>query len=387
MTAVEFRRFWNLDPTIGYLNHGSFGACPIAVIERQRQLQDQLEREPVRFMFHERPALLAKTREQVAEFVGAKPTDLVFVNNATSGVNAVLRSLEFGPDDELLTTNHTYAACRYVLEHVASRSGAKLVVADIPFPIASESQVVDSLLEAVTERTKLALVDHISSPTGLVFPIAEITARLAVKGVPVLVDGAHAPGMVPLDLERLGAAYYAANFHKWVCAPKGAGMLWVREDLQAPILPGVISHGYAHPGARFQPLFDWTGTEDPSAWLSVGAALDHLAEIGGGWPALQRRNRELALYARDRLCAALQIPKPAPDSMLGALAAVPLPDGRLHSDVLDPLQFELFNDHQLEVVVHPWPQAPKRVLRVSAQLYNHAQEYDSLAALLPALLT
>ncbi|MEN9581728.1 MAG: hypothetical protein RJA70_4737 [Pseudomonadota bacterium] len=381
------REQWPLDPAVTYLNHGSFGACPRAVIAEQRLIADALEREPVRFMFDERASRLAEARCAMSDFVGADPRDVVFVNNATAGVNAVLRSLQFSAGDELLTTNHAYPACRYVLDFVAQRSGAAVVVADVPFPISDEQQVTDAVMAAVTPRTKIALIDHVTSATGLVFPIVQLAASLKARGVPLLVDGAHAPGMVELDLDSLGASYYAGNFHKWGCAPKGTAMLWVRRDLQAAIYPPVISHGYAAPSEqRFQAMFDWTGTEDPSAWLTLPFALKFMAELGGSWEQVRAKNRQLALAARRCLCEAWGVEIPAPESMIGSLAAIALPSGHVHTLALDPLQFELREQHGFQVVVSPWPRPPARVLRVSAQLYNSLGEYQRLAGVVKGLL-
>lgn len=384
-TADDLRAHWTLDPAVVFLNHGSFGACPRDILREQDRLRAVMEREPVHFFLHTLPPLLDRAREDVAGFVGARPDDLVFVRNASAGVNAVLGSLRFEPGDELLTTDHVYGACRNALRHLCSRSGARLVIVPVPFPIAAPDQVVAALLAGVTPRTRLALVDHITSPTGLVFPIAPIVRALGERGVDTLVDGAHAPGMVPLALDELGAAYYTGNFHKWVCAPKGAAMLHVRRDRQAALHPGVISHGYTSTRARpaLWEEFDWTGTDDPSPWLCVAPAIRWLgALLPGGWPELRARNHAQLLRGRDRIAAALGVAAPAPDSMLGNLAALPLPDGAvaptspLHAD---PLQLLLYDRHRIEVPIPSWPAAPKRLIRISAQLYNHDRDYDALA--------
>lgn len=371
---------WRLDPDVVFLNHGSFGACPEPVLAAQQAVRDELEREPVRFFVHRLMPLLDGARAELAAFLGAAPDDLVFVPNATTGVNAVLRSLALAPGDELLTTDHAYGACRNALEFVAERAGARVVVARVPFPLADAGEVVAAVAAAVTPRTRLALIDHVTSPTGLVFPLARIIAALRERGVGVLVDGAHAPGMVPLALDELGADYYTGNLHKWVCAPKGAAFLWVRRELQPTVRPAVISHGVRSPWrgrSRFHLEFDWTGTDDPSAWLAVPEALRFLAQLGGAQH--MRRNRELALAARDLLVDALGIAAPAPDDMIGALAAVPLPDGDARVGPIDALQHELMERHRIEVPVIPWPAPPKRMLRISAQAYNTLDQYRNLA--------
>lgn len=392
--ARGFASRWALDPAVTFLNHGSFGACPRAGLEEQSRLRAELERQPVRFLWLEHEARLDAARARLAGFVGADPDDLVFVNNATTGVNAVLRSLRFAPGDELLTTDHEYNATRNALDFVAARDGATAVVARVPFPLSSPDEVVAAVLARVTPRTRLALIDHVTSQTGLVLPVDRLAAALAERGVDLLVDGAHGPGMVPLDLRALGAAYYTGNCHKWLCAPKGAAFLWVRRDRQPAIRPCVISHGANSPRAdrsRFRLEFDWTGTDDPTPFLCVPAALDCLGSLlPGGWPALMERNRALALAARRTLCNTLGIAHPAPDTMIGSLAAVPLPPGAPDAPPLplmhDPVERALAERHGIVCPVYPWPAPPRRLLRVAAQAYNTLDQYERLAAVLPDVL-
>jgi len=390
------KEHWLLDPAITYLNHGSFGAAPKVVLAKQNELRLQLESEPVRFMVRELEPLLDEARAVLAEFVGADTESIAFVPNATAGVNAVLRSLDLDRHDELLVSSHEYNASRNALEYVAGLVGAKVVAVDVPFPIASPDEVFDRVMERVTERTRLFLIDHVTSQTGLIFPIARLIDALKQRGIDTLVDGAHAPGMFPLNLDALGAAYYTGNLHKWVCAPKGAAFLYVRANRRLGIRPVVISHGAnatRTDRSRFHLEFDWPGTWDPTACLSVPTALRFMNDVtndpgGGGWPEVMRRNHELALRARDLLCDRLGIDKPAPDEMLGSMAAVPLPDGKPFVPSLygEPLQDALFFEHAIEVPIHPWPYQPKRVLRVSAQLYNTIEDYEKLANALDELL-
>jgi isopenicillin-N epimerase len=383
------REHWVLDPEIRFLNHGSFGACPRAVLDAQTELRNRLEREPVAFFMRQLPGLLDAAREEVAAFVGARPEDMGFVRNATTGVNAVLRSLRLEPGDELLVTDHGYNACTNVARHVAERAGARVVVAAVPFPLRSEDEVVDAVLGAASERTRLALLDHVTSPTGLVLPLARIVRALAERGIDALVDGAHAPGMLDLDVSAIGAAWYTANFHKHTCAPKGAAMLWAREDKQADLHPAVISHGYnsGRDRKRWLEEMDWQGTDDPTPWLCVPVALRHVGGlVDGGWPAVRARNHALAMRGREILCEALGVDAPAPESMIGTLAAVPLWDAE-ESAVgsaleLDPLQVALFEEERIQVPLMPWPRAPKRLVRISAYLYNRVEEYEALAAAL-----
>jgi len=385
---------WGLDPEITFLNHGSFGACPRPVLERQREWRARMERQPVQFFIRDYGRLLDEARAALAAFLGADPADLAFVPNATTGVNAVLRSLDLQAGDELLTTDHGYNACRNALAFVAQKAHARVVVARVPFPLASAHDVVTAVLTAVTPRTRLALLDHVTSPTGLVWPMDRLVDALGARGIDVLVDGAHAPGMVPVDLQALGAAYYTGNCHKWLCAPKGAGFLHVRPDRQAGVRPTTISHGAniaRTDRSRFRLEFDWTGTIDPSAYLCVPEAIQFLGGLlSGGWPDLMRRNRALALEARCRVGAALGIPLPCPDEMIGALAAVPITDSDSTTSTspfdTDPLQDRLLERHRIEIPVIPWPAAPKRLVRLSAQIYNQPRDYERLAEALRDLL-
>jgi len=378
---------WRLDPDIAFLNHGSFGACPFPVLARQEELRAQMERRPVEFLVRRLPDLLDAARARLAAFLGADPEGLVAVANATTGVNAVLRSLALEPGDELLVTDHEYNACRNALDFVAERAGARVVVVPVPFPVASAGEVVEVVLGAATPRTRLALIDHVTSPTGMVLPVERIVAGLAERGVDTLVDGAHGPGMLALNLESLGAAYYVGNCHKWLCAPKGAGFLHVRgAERRSAVRPVVISHGTntPRPGrSRFHDEFDWTGTEDPTAFLCVPTAIDFMASrLPGGWPEVMERNHALALQARDILAAALGVAAPCPDDMIGSMAALPLPDGTGDAPsaalYTDPLQDLLIAEHGIEVPVVPWPEPPKRLIRISAQIYNEADEYRRL---------
>lgn len=378
---------WLLDPEVTYLNHGSFGSTPAVVLQHQHELQLRLEKEPVLFMVRELEGLLDDSRTRLASFLGVHRSDLAFVRNATAGVNAVLRSFRFSAGDELLTTNHEYNACRNVLEFVAQQSGARVVAASIPFPLMSEDEIVKSLMEAVTGRTRLLLIDHITSQTGLVMPLERIVSEMKQRRIDTLVDGAHAPGMLDLDIDALGATWYTGNCHKWICAPKGAAFLWSHPDRQHEIRPATISHG-ANSGrtdrSRYLIEFDWVGTDDPTAVLSIPRALDFMQSLlPGGWSELRERNRELALEGRRILCAALAIGEPAPASMIGSLAAVPLPDGLPGAAVPalygDPLQDRLYFDHRIEVPVIAWPAPPRRLLRISAQIYNGREDYERLA--------
>jgi len=389
----ELARHWTLDPQVEFLNHGSFGACPRRVLEVQQELRARMERQPVLFLSRELEPLLDEARASLARFAGAHPDDLAFVPNATSGVNTVVRSLRLGPGDEVLTTDHAYNACRNALRALEP-AGVRVVTAAVPWPGVTPEQVVGAVLAAVTPRTRLALIDHVTSPTGLVFPIDTLVRALSERGVDTLVDGAHAPGMLPLDLGRIGAAYYTGNCHKWLCTPKGSGFLHVRRDRQDGMLPLAVSHGFNSvrtDRSRFRLLFDWGGTDDPTPFLCIPEAIRFLGSLlPGGWPALKQRNRDLALAGQDVLCRALGIAQPAPDAMIGSLAAVPLPDsegpppdaGSMH----DRLQRTIYDRYRVEVPIFVFPKHPRRLVRISAQLYNSRGQIELLARALKEAL-
>ena len=387
---MDFTQHWSLEPGLDFLNHGSFGACPTAVLEKQSELRARLERQPVQF-FRELEGLLDEARAAVAEFVQADADDLAFVPNATTGVNTVLRSLELREGDELLTTDHAYNSCRNALRWHEKR-GVKAVAARVPWPLLGPWQVIDAVLGAVTPRTKLVLLDHVTSPTGLVFPVHELVRKLAERGVDTLVDGAHAPGMLPLDLRALGAAYTVGNLHKWVCAPKGAAFLHVRRDRQSAVSP--IAHGHGLNSARtdrsaFRLQHDWIATSDPTPYLCAPEALRFLGSLMP-WPQLMERNHALAVAGRKLLLDALGIEAPAPEFMLGSLASIPLPPfdaarfGASTRPGWHPLQQRLLERHRIEVPVFVFNGAP--LVRISPQLYNSEDQYARLAAALHAEL-
>ena len=377
---------WALDPDRIHLNHGSFGATPVPVLEAQRRLVDRMEAAPNRFMINELPELLARSRTITASFVGADPAGLVFVTNASAGIAAVLRSMEprFSPGDEIVTQAHDYNAVRQMLHHLAGRQELVVRVAAIPFLIDSPRAATDALLAEVTDRTRLVVLDHITSPSGLILPVAEIIAELEPE-IPVLVDGAHGPGQVLLDLETLGASWYAGNLHKWVCAPKGAGFLYTRSDRRDFTVPTVISHGWnadvPEGSTRYRQLFDWTGTDDFTAWLVVPEAIAAIERAHeGGWPGVMAHNHQMVLTGRDLVADALGVDSPVPDEMLGSMAPLRLPGRDLPDSGgdLSPLMFELL-EAGFETLISIWPSWPSELLRLSAHLHNSRDDYTALA--------
>jgi isopenicillin-N epimerase len=331
-----------LDPEVVYLNHGGYGACPAPVFARYQELQRELERNPSEFLGRRFEELIGEARAELAAFVGARSKDLVFVPNATAGLNAVIRSLRLGADDEVLTTRHEYGAVTRTWEFV----GARLVYAE-----------PDELAGAIGPKTKAVSVSHITSPTALVLPVEEICAAAREAGVLSIVDGAHAPGQIPLDLERLGADVYAGNCHKWLSAPKGAGFLWARPEHQRWIEPLVISWGYGAE-ASFAERHGWQGTRDPAAALTVPAAI----EAHSGFDL--ERCRRLAASFHDRL------------PPVGESSAPQMWASEVVVDDPDALQRRLFDEHRIEVVVREWE--GKSLLRVSIAPYNDAADVERL---------
>ena len=379
-------KHWTFDPSRVFLNHGSFGACPDFIIEEQRMWQDLMEKEPVQFFEELMPDLLTKSRTALGEFLSCDANDLAFVSNATSGVNTILRSLHFKQGDEILVPNHAYQACRNTIDFVASRWGAKVVEVAIPFPIDGPQVVIELMKSACSERTKLVMIDTVTSPTGLRMPFEELTEFFEGRGVEVLLDAAHGIGMIPLNLEKLGASYVTSNCHKWLCAPKGSAFLYVRSDKQYKIQPLTISHGHTFPlgeTTRFRHEFDWTGTQDISGWCAIPAVIEGMAKlVDGGWETIMQHNHDLAIQGRDILCKRLGIEQPCPDEMIACISTIQLPGEIPAKEKMyepDPLHHLLSKKYNIQVPVWSWPSPEGRYLRISAQLYNSVEQYELLA--------
>ncbi|QEF99382.1 Isopenicillin N epimerase [Stieleria maiorica] len=385
------RSHWRLNPDIDFLNHGSFGATPIVVLEDQRRWIERLERDPIEFLGPERSLLpkLDHVRDCIAQLVGADSEDLAFVRNATDGVNSVLRSFPFAAGDEVLITNHGYNACNNAARYAAEQSGASVSVAELPFPIRSSSQVIDAIDHSMTSKTRLLLIDHVTSPTGLVLPVKELVELAHRRGVRVMIDGAHAPGMVPVDLRDLDADYYTANHHKWLCGPKTSGFLYVRRELQSTVHPTTISHGANTPELGRTPFlaqFNWIGTYDPTPILAMPTAIEFLSGlVEGGLSQLMRNNHTLVVAGRELLLDALNCSVPAPVEMLGSLASVPLPAERFGDKAaVNAFQRQLYREHAIEVPVFLLG-GTLPCLRISAQAYNSIDQYQRLADALRTL--
>ncbi len=392
--GLDLRPHFSLDSSVCFLNHGSFGAVPRRIQHYQSEVRAQMEAEPVRFFTRELPVLMGRVRGEFAEFLGGEPGRLAFVTNTTEGVNAVLRSLDLEEGDELLITDQGYGACNNACRFVAERAGASVVVAKLPRRDYTPADLAEAIVSRVTAKTRLALVDHVTSPTGQVLPIQEIVDALKEKGVETLVDGAHGPGQVPVALDELGAAYYTGNAHKWLCAPRGAAFLYVREDLLETVRPLAISHGATMDTARrsrFLNEFDWTGTKDPTAWLCVPEAIRFVASLyPGGWAGVRERSRSLALEARELLGELPGVSPVGPEECVGSMASfeIPLGEGLLASSVVegDPLQDRLFDEYGVQVPVFPLHDPPWRALRVSLHVYNRRRDLEVLREALEAAL-
>ncbi|MFN0132700.1 MAG: aminotransferase class V-fold PLP-dependent enzyme [Phycisphaerales bacterium] len=399
---------WALDPSVVYLNHGSFGACPRDVLAHQSELRAEMEREGVRWFVERVDDLLDESRATLATLIHARPADLVFVPNATHGVATALAALEpsLSPGDEILVTSHEYPGCMTNVRRTAARTGTNVITAPLVFPSAGPDEVVAVVLGAATSRTRVALISHITAPSALVLPLARIVPDLERRGIAVIVDGAHAAGQVRgLNVPTLGASFYTSNCHKWICSPKGSAFLHAREDRHAALRPLCLSNFADQPKhgrSRLHSDFDYVGTGDFTAYVAIGRAIDAMASIVGEevgtsrhagveqWDEITRRNHDLVVVARQRLCAALGIEPPAPDSMLGSMATLLLPTDPAHAARLaarptryhDALQDALVDRHKIQVPVWSVTGDPRRLFRISAQLYNSVEQYDYLAGAL-----
>jgi isopenicillin-N epimerase len=368
-----------LDPSYAFLNHGSFGARPRAVIEAQQRRRMEFEARPIEWLDRKRNPMIEHAKDVLGRFIGALPQNFGFVTNATGGINAVLRSLTFRAGDELLTTNHVYNAVRQTMKYVAERipGGAKYVEIEIPLPVSSPDEITIAIEAAITSRTRVVVIDHVSSPTAIIFPVKDIVRMCAARGVDVLIDGAHAPGMLPLNIEEIGAAYYSGNLHKWMCAPVGAAFIWVRPDKQRDIHPTTISH-FLNEG--FTNEFNWQGTRDITPWLCVEDAMKYLERLG--WDRVMRHNHELAAWVQRMLCDRWNVEpgSPVDGSMIGSMATVQLPGQeilrRKFPEFLQ-LRERVFNEFRIEVPVVDW--MGKLWVRPCCQVYNQSEQYERLA--------
>tara|TARA_B100001175_G_scaffold90931_1_gene76744 strand:+ start:9595 stop:10788 length:1194 start_codon:yes stop_codon:yes gene_type:complete len=389
----ELAELWSLDQDIVFLNHGSFGAVPKAVLEEQERIRKAMERDPVFFVEKESRDLWYDSIIEMSKFLNADPEGMTFVTNATTGVNTVLRSLELFPGDEIIVPDHAYQACRNAVDFVTARSGAKTIVVKIPFRIKSESEIIDPIMSAISERTVLVMIDTVSSPTGIRMPFENLVEQIQARNVDVLVDAAHGPGIVPIDIRKMNPAYITGNCHKWICSPKGSAFLHIRVDKRDKIKPLSIGHGYSSelsPLGKFRHEFDWPGTRDPSPWICIPFALKYLEkQVKGGWEGIMNKNNEMALYGRELLCNALETTPPTPDSMISSMSSIEFP----WSDNIgptpidgDPVHNTLYDEYRIQVPVMSWPNHDRKYIRISAQIYNCKEEYEYLSEALSSIL-
>jgi isopenicillin-N epimerase len=372
----SLRDLWSLDPTIHFLNHGSYGATPRHVQAAQSHWRDLMEQEPVRFMVDILPDALRAAAARLANFVGAVSSTLAFVENATTGVNAVLRSMQWKPGDRIVLANHAYPAVKNTVRFLAARHDLTVVEAQISWPLADAQALIDAYAAALKGGARIAIVDHIFSPLAIITPIEEIARLCRAHDVPLLVDGAHAPGMLPLSLAALGEVgvdWYVGNCHKWLCAPKGCGFIVATADAQRDLHPAVISNFY---GEGFEQEFAWTGTGDPSARLAVTAALDFIEALG-----VARYREALRVQARAaaaQISDAWRVAPGAPAEMFAAMVTLPLRvDEPANTESVARWRLKLLREHNIEVPVinidgRHW-------VRISAQVYNELVDYEALA--------
>lgn len=379
---------WGLDPSLTFLNHGSYGALLRPVAQAQSAYRERMERDPVTFFKADLEPLLDGVRERLGAFLNCRPNDLALFANATIALATILNATPLQPGDEIVITDHEYQSLLNELERISARTGARVVRAPVPFPIASPDLVAERVIAAITPRTRLVFVSHITSGSALVLPVKTIVDACNRCGVDVVVDGAHAPGHIPVDIRALGPTYYVGSGHKWLSAPKGSGFVYVRPDRQPTFRPLALSsrvHKVRPERALFLRDYDYFGTGDYTALLSIPQAIEASGSIfPGGWPALMRHNHELAVRARGLLCRTLGIAEPAPESMVGSMASIPLPEASPEAAARptrydDPLQDALFERHR--IVVPIWRIGPneQRIVRISAQAYNALHQYEHLA--------
>ena len=382
------RSLWGLKENIDFLNHGSFGASPKAVLDRQLALREMMEMDPVEFIENTGMEMWADALNRLSDFLKADPAGMAFVPNATTGVNTVLASLKLDEGDKILVTDTTYQACRNAVDAIIERSGCQVSVACITLPIDDEEEIVDSVMGAVDDRTRLALIDSVVSPTGIRMPFERLVKELQDLGVDVLLDAAHGPGLVPLDINGLNAAYVTGNCHKWLCTPKGSAFLHVRED-KRDIRPLVISHGATLPesmGSRFRLEFDWTGTLDPTPWMCIPFAIDYIASIlPEGWKGIMERNRRLAIEARSHIISEVGLQPVCSEDFVTSMAGFIIP-GQPSTPDSAPLHTRLLDIHGIQVPVIGWASHDRRYLRISAHLYNSIDQYERLAEALKSEL-
>ena len=375
-SPADLRRLFLLRPDVVFLNHGSFGACPAPVFDVYQRWQLELERQPVEFLHYRFKDLMRVARESLAGFLGVDADDIVYVPNVTTGLNIVARSLVLRPGDEVLATDHEYGALDRTWRFICERRGARYVQARLPLPLESPDDVVDTIWAQVTAKTRVLFMSHITSPTALIFPVETLVRRAREAGIVTVIDGAHAPGQIPLDLDALGADFYGGNCHKWMCAPKGSGFLYARREMQSLLKPLVVSWGWP---SSFVDEQQRQGTRDIAAFLSVPAAIDFLRDHD--WPAVQQACHVLARTARSALEAERGLPPLSADSAAwyAQMVSVPVP----LADA-ERARTRLWHEFNIEAPVNAWN--GQSLVRVSVQGYNTQEDVAALVAAVARLI-
>jgi isopenicillin-N epimerase len=375
MLTADSRNLFLLEPGLAYLNHGGFGATPKDVLDEKTRILSEIEKNPMEVFQHNIRSRWHAVAEKIAGRFSLEADRVAIVDNATDGINAILRSLPLTEGDEILVTSMTYGAITMAARHIGGKQGAKVTLADLRFPDPDPAQCVEAVMQALTPRTRIAILDHITSPTALVMPLASMIAACHARGVPVLVDGAHAPGQIAFDIPALGADWYVGNLHKWYFVPRGCGFLWVAPERRNGLMPNVLSWDSAYP---FPANFAWTGTRDPSNWLTVPAAFDFMDHFGES--AVRQHNHKLIREAVDVLASMWGFRVTTPDAMTASMTLVPVPDG-LPYPATDQgrAQFEVDLRDKFNIVVNPsFADGRKIWLRITAQIYNGIEDYKKL---------
>ncbi|MEZ5047131.1 MAG: aminotransferase class V-fold PLP-dependent enzyme [Chitinophagaceae bacterium] len=384
-----FIKYWSLNSSICFLNHGSFGATPKVVIEKQKTLHTRMEEEPIRHMVYELPNLLMESKEKLATFLHCNAADIVFMSNTTSGVNTVLNAIEKHEQTEWLITNHTYEACKHAINVYAKKYNIKLNIVTIRFPIQSQEEVIHAIEEAINPNTSFAMIDHVTSSTGIIFPVKEIVQLLHKHSIKVLLDGAHAPGMLNLRLEEIDADFYVGNCHKWICSPKGSAFLYVKKSLQAGIQALVISHynaAFENTEYHWSSQFLWDGTHDYSAYVCIKDAITFFEHIiPDSWAGIQKHNHQLAWEYGNKIVTILDTEPSAPENMIGNLYTFSIRNLKRLIDKYPTtmaLNTYFYEQYKIEMPFFAFPDDNNIYGRISAQLYNSPEQYEYLISCL-----
>jgi len=374
------------------LNHGSFGKCPLEIIKFRNELANEMETLSTIFYTRRSRDLINWSRSILADFINAPEQDIVFVKNATTGVNSVLNSIPFKAGDEVVTTNLIYSSCRNLLEKMKKEKGINVKTARISLFPKNGEEIFEKIIKEVTSRTKLIFIDHISSESALIMPVAKIAEFARSKEIEILVDGAHAPGMIPLDITELGVTYYTGNCHKWICVPKGSAFLYVKPEKQDGTLPRIISNHFrigTTPNERFRNSFDWQGTMDYISYICVGKTIGFIEEsVDGGWKEVMKKNHELVIIGRKFICKKLGINEWAPEELTGSITTLKLGSKKVIDEEtgLDIIQVELFDRFGIEALISTIYPTDERILRLSAAIYNQEEDYVKLGDALKVIL-